>query len=102
VPAGAGAPDGLTVDAAGGVWLALWGGGAVHRYAPDGSLDRVVRLPVSHPTSCAFGGDDLGDLYITTAAIALSPAERARQLQAGGLFRCRPGVAGRPAPLFAG
>jgi sugar lactone lactonase YvrE len=102
VPAEAGTPDGLTLDAGGGVWLALWGGGALHRYAPDGSLDRVVRLPVSHPTSCAFGGDDLRDLYVTTAAIALSPAERERQPQAGGLYRIRPGVAGRPAHLFAG
>jgi sugar lactone lactonase YvrE len=102
VPSAAGTPDGLTLDDEGFVWLALWGGGAVHRYSPEGSLDRVVPLPVSHPTSCAFGGDDLRDLYITSAWIALPPAERERQALAGGLFRCRPGVAGRPAHLFAG
>jgi len=91
-----GAPDGLTVDADGFVWVSLWGGGAVHRYAPSGALDHVVRLPVTHPTSCAFGGSDLRDLYITTASVALTPGERARQPQAGGLFRCRPGPSGRP------
>jgi sugar lactone lactonase YvrE len=102
VPAASGAPDGLTLDAEGCVWLALWGGGALHRYTPAGVLDRVVPLPVTHPTSCAFGGPELADLYVTTASIALPPAERERQPQAGGLFRVRPGVAGRPAHLFAG
>ncbi|MFJ9850413.1 SMP-30/gluconolactonase/LRE family protein [Streptomyces sp. NPDC101150] len=64
---GAGFPDGLTVDADGGVWVALWDGGQVRRYASDGRLDRTVRLPVPRPTACAFGGPDLRDLYITTA-----------------------------------
>jgi sugar lactone lactonase YvrE len=95
IPPDAGVPDGLTVDADEGVWVALWRGSAVHRYTPDGALDRVVRLPVTHPTSCAFGGDGLRDLYITTASIALDAGERARQPHAGGLFRCRPGPAGR-------
>ncbi|MFI6048824.1 SMP-30/gluconolactonase/LRE family protein [Streptomyces violascens] len=67
VEAGAGLPDGLTVDAEGGVWVALWDGGAVRRYAPDGGLDQVVELPVRRPTACVFGGPDLTDLYITTA-----------------------------------
>src|SRR5262249_397331 len=84
-----GAPDGLTIDADGFVWVSLWGGGAVHRYAPTGVLDRVVRLPVTHPTSCAFGGPELRDLYITTATVALTADQRVRQPQAGGLFRCR-------------
>ena len=99
-PAQAGVPDGLTVDADGGVWVALWGGGAVHRYRPDGHLDRVVLLPVTHPTSCAFGGPDLRDLYVTSAAVALGPAERARQPGAGGVFRVRPGVRGRLPNIF--
>ncbi|MFJ9413771.1 SMP-30/gluconolactonase/LRE family protein [Streptomyces sp. NPDC101227] len=64
---GAGFPDGLTVDADGGVWVALWDGGQVRRYTRDGRLDRTVRLPVPRPTACAFGGPDLRDLYITTA-----------------------------------
>ncbi len=97
-----GFPDGLTVDSEGGVWVALWGGGAVRRYQPDGRLDRVVRLPVTHPTTCAFGGPDLDDLYITSATCALSDEERGRQPSAGGLFRHRPGVAGRPAHAFRG
>jgi sugar lactone lactonase YvrE len=100
IPPDAGVPDGLTVDAGEGVWVALWGGGAVHRYTPDGALDCVVRLPVTHPTSCAFGGDDLRDLYITTAAIALDARERERQAHAGGLFRCRPGFVGREPNRF--
>jgi len=102
IPPDVGVPDGLTLDAEGGVWVALWGGGALHRYSPDGMLDGVVSLPVTHPTSCAFGGPDLSDLYVTSARVALGPAERERQRLAGGLFRCRPGVAGRPAHAFRG
>jgi sugar lactone lactonase YvrE len=102
VPDAAGMPDGLVVDADGFVWVALWGGGALHRYATDGALAAVVTLPVSHPTSCTFGGPDLGDLYVTSASVELTQAALARQPLAGGLFRLRPGVAGRPAHLFAG
>ncbi|HXH06865.1 MAG TPA: SMP-30/gluconolactonase/LRE family protein [Vicinamibacterales bacterium] len=91
----AGTPDGITVDADDHIWVALWGGGAVRRYTPDGRLDRVIMLPVTHPTSCAFGGPDLADLFVTTATVALSPAERTQQPYAGGLYRIRPGVTGR-------
>jgi sugar lactone lactonase YvrE len=68
---GAGFPDGLTVDADGCVWVALWDGAAVRRYTPSGELDRVLPLPVRRPTACAFGGSDLTDLYITTARTGL-------------------------------
>jgi sugar lactone lactonase YvrE len=102
IPPSVGAPDGLTVDAEGGVWVALWGGSAVHRYAPDGAVDYMIRLPTTYPTSCAFGGADLQDLYITTATIALRPLERDRQPHAGGLFRCRPGQTGRAPYRFGG
>jgi sugar lactone lactonase YvrE len=97
-----GYPDGLTVDAEGGIWLALWGGWAVRRYLPDGTLDRVLRVPVSHPTTCTFGGDDLASLYITSATIRLTETERLAQPLAGAVIRHRPGVTGRPAHAFAG
>ncbi|MEW2116421.1 SMP-30/gluconolactonase/LRE family protein [Streptomyces sp. NPDC005474] len=69
---GAGFPDGLTVDADGCVWVALWGGAAVRRYTPAGALDRTITLPTALATACAFGGPDLTDLYITTARVGLS------------------------------
>ena len=67
IPPGHGAPDGMTLDAEGYLWVALWGGWAIRRYAPDGTLDREVRFPVSQVSCCAFGGPDFSDLYITTA-----------------------------------
>jgi sugar lactone lactonase YvrE len=90
-----GVPDGLTVDADGGVWLALFGGQRVARFAPDGQLDRQIELPVSYPTSLAFGGPGLADLYVTSATRALSQAELAEQPLAGAVLRLRPGVTGR-------
>jgi sugar lactone lactonase YvrE len=96
-----GSPDGLTVDADGHVWLALWDGWALRRYRPDGTLERIVDLPVSRVTSCAFGGEDLRDLYVTSASKDLSAAELRAQPHAGALFVLRPGVAGRPANRFA-
>ncbi len=101
IPPADGAPDGLTIDSAGGLWVALWGGGAVHRYV-GGRLDRVIRLPVSQITSCAFGGDRLDELFVTSASDGLSAGERAAQPLAGAVFRLRPGVRGLPAATFAG
>jgi sugar lactone lactonase YvrE len=95
-----GVPDGLTVDVDGCLWLAVWRGAAVHRYSPDGALDRCIRMPVTQPTKCWFGGQDLTDLYVTSAGIELSADEKARQPLAGGLFRVRPGVRGKLATPF--
>jgi sugar lactone lactonase YvrE len=101
-PVGEGLPDGLAVDSEGFLWIAFYGGWSVHRYTPGGKLERTVRLPVANVTSCAFGGPDLGDLYITSGASGLSNQERAAQPLAGGLFRHRPGVLGLPESPFAG
>lgn len=95
-------PDGLTVDADGGVWVALWGGSQVRRFAPDGSLERVVALPTRQVTSCAFGGPDLADMYVTSAREWLAPEHLAQEPDAGAVFVCRPGVRGCPQRTFAG
>jgi sugar lactone lactonase YvrE len=100
VPEAAGMPDGLTVDAEGYLWVALYRGGAVRRYAPNGQLDFIVDLPVSLVTSCAFGDPDLASLYITTASRGLDAEALRREPEAGGLFRVRPGVTGRPSNRF--
>ncbi|WP_331281532.1 SMP-30/gluconolactonase/LRE family protein [Saccharothrix sp. NRRL B-16314] len=95
-----GLPDGLTVDASGAIWVALWGGAAVHRYTPDGALDLEVELPVGQPTACCFGGPDFTDLYVTTARVGLS--EGALSELAGSVL-VLPGVGeGLPSPAFAG
>jgi sugar lactone lactonase YvrE len=102
IPEEVGLPDGMTVDADGFVWVALWGAGKLHRYSRSGDLDRVVELPVTQVTSCCFGGEDLGDLYITSAAYELSPDHLRRQPHAGALFRLTPGVVGLPPHGYAG
>ncbi|MCX4860527.1 SMP-30/gluconolactonase/LRE family protein [Streptomyces canus] len=95
---GAGFPDGLTVDADGCVWVALWDGGAVRRYTPDGSLDHVITLPTPRVTACAFGGPDLTDLYITTARVGLA----APHPVAGSLLVVPGAGRGVQQPSFAG
>lgn len=97
-----GLPDGITVDAEGQVWVALYLGRAVRCYAPDGTLAGVVELPVSAVTSCNFGGEDLRTLYITTARHGVPDEQLAQEPLAGALFRCTPGVAGLPSYRFAG
>jgi sugar lactone lactonase YvrE len=92
-------PDGLTVDAEGGVWVALYGGGAVHRYDRDGRLDAVIEVPTRQVTACAFGGPQLDQLFITTSRQDLDADE---DPLAGSLFRADPGVRGLPVREFAG
>jgi len=87
-------PDGLTVDSEGSVWVALWGGSEVRRYAPDGRLALTVDVPAANVTSCAFGGPDLRTLYITTAA---GPGR-----SGGALFACQVAVPGLPANPYLG
>ena len=102
IPSEVGIPDGMTVDMDGNLWIALYGGSAVRCYRPDGTLEEVIVLPVVQVTSCAFAGDDLGDLYITTASQELTEADRREQPSAGGIFRSRPGVTGSVPHPFSG
>ena len=91
-----GHPDGMAVDADGFVWIALFGGWRIDRFAPDGELVASIRFPCSNITKLAFGGDDLRTAYVTTARKGLSPEELERQPLAGALFTFRsdtPGLA---------
>jgi sugar lactone lactonase YvrE len=96
---GAGWPDGLVVDAEGCVWVALWDGWAVRRYSPDGTLLGLVEVPAARVTKPAFGGPELADLYITSAA---PDGPDPKQQHAGGIFLVQPGVRGLPANAYAG
>lgn len=100
VPTADGYPDGMCVDADGCIWLAHWGGWRLTRFTPDGSVDRIVRMPVPQLTSCAFGGPALDTLYVTSAAIGLDPATKAKAPLAGSLFTFAPGVKGLPVASF--
>lgn len=103
VPLGQGIPDGLVVDAAGGLWVAFWGGHALRRYSPRGELLAELPVPAAQPTCPAFGGPDLADLYLTTAWEGMTAAQRAADPLAGHLLRTRvAGVTGQPVAAFAG
>jgi sugar lactone lactonase YvrE len=97
-----GLPDGMTVDSEGGIWVCLFGGGAVRRYGEDGALEDHVELPVTNPTSPVFGGPDLRTLYVTSARHRLSEKQLAAEPLAGAVFALRPGVVGLPGNRFAG
>jgi sugar lactone lactonase YvrE len=97
-----GCPDGLTIDAEGSLWVALWDGGQVRRYDSLGRLSGIVSVPVRRVSSCTFGGPDLRDLFITTARVGLDAATLAAYPDSGGIYRCRPGPVGRPVARFAG
>lgn len=95
-------PDGLTVDASGGVWSVQNGSGRVVRYSPDGVVTHEVEVPLPQATSCIFGGPDLDVLYITTSRQNMTPEQLGRYPLAGSVFAVRPGVTGLPEPLFGG
>ena len=99
---GDGYPDGMTVDSEGCLWIAFWDGWCIRRFSPDGERLETVRMPVSKPTSCAFGGPNLDRLYITSASIGLDDAALEMQPNAGGLFMVTPGVRGLADVPYAG
>ncbi len=103
VPEEMGYPDGMTIDEDGNVWIALWGGSAVGCWNPEtGELLRTIGVPAKNVTSVAFGDDDLGTLYITTARQGTSDEELEKFPHAGGVFKTRPGVKGVEAFFFKG
>ncbi len=97
-----GRPDGAAVDAEGHYWICCVGAWRVARYAPDGRVDRVIGVPAQRPTACAFGGPDLGTLYVTTARFPLTDEALRKQPLAGSLFAFDAGVRGLPEPRFGG
>ncbi|MEG3791595.1 SMP-30/gluconolactonase/LRE family protein [Lysobacter sp. CCNWLW3] len=97
-----GMPDGLAIDAQGHLWCAMWDGWAVRRYAPDGTLERTIDLPVPRPSSCAFGGEDLKTLYITSARIRLSATQLAAAPLSGSILAVQVEVPGAPVGEYGG
>jgi sugar lactone lactonase YvrE len=103
IPESEGFPDGMSIDSRGMLWIALFGGGKVSCYDPGtGQKLAEVQVPASRVTSCAFGGELLDQLYITTARMGLDEAALAREPLAGGLFVAKPGATGIKASLFGG
>lgn len=99
-PTGLGIPDGSAVDQEGFIWNARWGAGAIIRISPAGSVDQVVRLPVSQPTACCFGGPDMRTLFITSARFGLTEDKLAGEPLAGSVFSIRTRVPGLALPRF--
>lgn len=102
IPDGMGAPDGMTIDAEGKLWIALWGGFAVGRFDPQtGELLQKISVPAPNVSSCAFGGKNLDVLYITTARAWVNPEKLIEFPLTGSLFSVKPGVKGLPTSLAA-
>ena len=97
-----GMPDGSIVDAEGFLWNAQWNGYRVVRYRPDGSVDRIVDMPVMNPTCVAFGGKELDVLYVTTARYLMKPEQIEAEPLSGGLFAVKVDVKGLNEPKFCG
>lgn len=100
IPEALGLPDGAAVDSQGGYWCALYGAGRLRRYTAAGAVDRDIALPVSQPTMCAFAGEALDVLYVTSATDKLTPEQRQREPLAGALLRLRPGETGVARPCL--
>ncbi|MBD1397547.1 SMP-30/gluconolactonase/LRE family protein [Pontibacter sp. JH31] len=101
IPESEGKPDGMTIDSAGNLWIALYGGGAVGCWNTEtGALIQKITVPAPHTTSCAFGGEDLATLFITSARDGLDSEQLKKYPQSGGIFAVKPGVQGVPAELF--
>jgi len=100
LPEGDGAPDGLAVDAAGDLWVAIWGRGCVRRYRPDGVLLGELHVPAEQSTCCAFGGPGLSRLYVTTATEGWTDERRRADPAAGLVYRLDTDAVGRPAAPF--
>jgi sugar lactone lactonase YvrE len=101
-PLSEGFPDGLAVDSQGFIWSAQWDGWKVVRYDPDGNIERTIPVPVQRPTSCAFGGPNLDQLFITSARTGLSETEQREQILAGDLFFIQLDIEGQPVNEFLG
>lgn len=92
-----GSPDGMATDAEGGIWVAHWGGARLSRFLPEGTVDRVIEMPVTHVTSCCFAGDDLERMFVTTASL-----DHEDEPNAGCLFEVFPGVRGAACHAYGG
>jgi len=100
VPEEVGAPDGMTVDAAGDLWVAIYGGGQVRRYSPEGVLRETHTVPARQSTCCAFAGPGLHRLYVTTATENWTDEQRKAEPAAGLVYRLDTDATGRPAAPF--
>ena len=100
VPEDIGAPDGMTVDAAGDLWVAIYGAGQVHHYSPDGLLREVLTVPTRQCTCCVFGGPGLHRLFVTTATEGWTDEQRRAEPAAGLVYRFDTDATGRPAAPF--
>lgn len=101
IPKEMGSPDGMTIDKEGMIWVAHWGGAMISRWNPrNGNLLETIKIPAKNVTSCTFGGENLDELFITTARNGLSKDDLAAYPQSGGLFKVKLGIQGLPANYY--